>query len=98
MLQIELIDDLHDEPRQVFLRQVVLNARWKQLRRVAVDGDKLSWHRVSFAVSAIAANFTRYAGGKSDSLLATATTAPHRIQRDKLLGSTAPRSRNGSLR
>jgi hypothetical protein len=42
----------------VFLRHVILDAPWKQMRRVAIDGDKLSGHRVLFGVSAVSANFT----------------------------------------
>jgi hypothetical protein len=89
-LQVELIDDLHDKSRQVFLRQVVLDTRGKQLRCVAVDQDELSWHCLLFRLSVVAANFTRYAGGKSDSLLGCDHSVNHDTSRLLTLSGVEP--------
>jgi len=43
--QIEPVDHLHHEPRQMFLRQPLLNRRWKQLVRVAIERPEIAHGR-----------------------------------------------------
>lgn len=42
--QVQLVDDLHHEPRQVPLREIILDARRQQQEGVSVDRDELYSH------------------------------------------------------
>ena len=51
MIQIQLIHNLNHEPRQMIVRQIILHARRKHVRRVSVDRDKFNCHLASFSLA-----------------------------------------------